>query len=152
MVTLGVIINSNMPSQQWNSILPTLEKLTIHTNISPMIFCDMPPTQAITVNIPIFSLVDAFGFDGITIANNLSSAHSSLLLPNVKKRYFYMWDLEWLLPNYFGFNMAHSIYTDPKITLISRHKNHYNIFKKCWKTPNFIIEEFNYDDIYKLLQ
>jgi hypothetical protein len=141
-----------MPSQQWNTILPTLEKFTRHTNISPMIFCDILPTQTITAKIPIFSLVDAFGFDGITIANNLSSAHSSLLLPNVKQRYFYMWDLEWLLPDYLDFHMAHSIYTNPKMKLISRHQNHYDIFKKCWKVPDFIIEEFNYDDIYKLLQ
>jgi hypothetical protein len=152
MVTVGVIINSHTPSQQWNTILPVLGRLINETDISPMIFCGVMPMRPIIEKVPIFSLMDASGFDGITIANDLSSAHSSLLFPNVKKRYFYMWDLEWLLPDYPGFHQANSIYTDPRLTLISRHQNHYNLFKQCWKTPELLIEDFNYEEIYKLLQ
>lgn len=117
--------------------------------ICPVVFrktCAMLPC------LPRFALMEEkeiWGFDGIAIATTLGQANMLAHIPQVTKRFFYVWDLEWIYQNgnYVDYT---KIYQHPNLELIARNTDHAKVIEKCWKKPITTIEDFQYDEIIKL--
>ena len=87
-----------------------------------------------------------WAFSGPVMATNLNTASKLIKCPRPPKKFFYVYDLEWLNDFYDVDHLA-SIYCHPSINLIARSQDHYNILKQCWKEPVTIIEDFNYEEV-----
>jgi hypothetical protein len=83
---------------------------------------------------------EAFYWGQPIVALDFSSAYK-LTKTAVKKKYWYMWDLEWVfaqrelsknLPVYMG-----------EISLIVRSPEHADLLKKVWREPIDIVEDFD---------
>ena len=95
--------------------------------------------------------VESFNFDGPIITTCLDTAAFALQSPQATDIFLYMWNLEWLYEPNFTYSEMATIYNNKRIKLIVRNKNHYNIVKNLWQTPVAEIENFNYEQLIKVI-
>lgn len=89
----------------------------------------------------------SWGYEGVLIATDISSALNLNECIRAKRKLFYIFDLEWMsLPMIIYRDMC-QIYKNPKIDLIVQNPEHYEIISNCWKKPLGIVKDFNYDEI-----
>ena len=103
---------------------------------------------------PRFAMMDSvemYGFDAPVIATDLRTAFMLSEAHSVTQKYFYIWDFEWI-NSVFDVDLLLSIYHNPDIELIARSDEHADIIAKCWKNPIAVIENFNHEQITKLLK
>lgn len=102
---------------------------------------------------PEFSIMQnryAWGFDGTLISTDLHTTETLQHLVGPKKKYFYLWNLEWLYSDNM-FNSYSLLYQDDDIDLIVRSQLHYDIVKNQWKEPCIIMEDFDNDILSRLI-
>lgn len=104
---------------------------------------------------PLFALLNCYetwSFDGIAIATDMYSAKLLLKCPGPKKRFFYVWNMEWAFePNQQHAELA-EIYLNSKLPLIARSKYHADILTKIWQPPVAILEEFNHEQLASFIK
>lgn len=93
---------------------------------------------------------EAWGFDAPIMATNLKTAMLLLKCPLPTKKFFYVWDLEWLYQKSEQYKFYQSIYQNPDLELIARSESHANLITKCWKKPLFIMENFDHAKLTEL--
>lgn len=91
-----------------------------------------------------------WGFKGIGISTSISTTISLINAKLVKKKLFYVWDLEWI-HNQYNIRQIQNIYNHPSITLIARNDYHKKAISKAWKTPKYILESFNYEQLAEII-
>lgn len=103
---------------------------------------------------PLFGMmqeIEAWGFDGPVMSTSLITTKTLLNALRPRKKYFYVWNLEWKIDSY-DIEELHSIYCNPDIELIARNKYHFDLIKETWKEPAGIIEDFNHEQIIRLFE
>lgn len=101
---------------------------------------------------PIMHIAEAFEWPGTIVATSLSTLDKMLHFPYSKKKYFYVWDLEWIrLQNKYHKVLA-GLYRNPNIELIARSQEHADIIDECWnKKPKLIMENFSWKKLTEIL-
>lgn len=95
--------------------------------------------------------IEAWSFPGPIIATSVFTADFLLNCLSPKKKFFYMWDLEWLYATDMQYDDYAKVYCHPDLHIIARHSAHQRIFSKVWNKSCTVIEDFNYEDIRQLL-
>lgn len=148
MKNLGILIDHPGHSQKFKCITEEIAKLP--SDINTTIFMVEPGVIPSQTNFPVLNLVYAYDFCGTLISTDV---YTTLVLNNClrpKKRYFYVWDLEYL---YQPFNFAdlQKIFANPKIELIARNEFRHDLLSRTWKEPKFTMENFNHERLQHLL-
>jgi len=95
--------------------------------------------------------VEMWGYDGPVIATNLNSAQDIIRIPTIRNKFFYIWDLEWINLIDKDYSKLEEIYSNPKLILIARCKNHAKLIESMWNTKvKYIIEDFNIDKLLEI--
>ena len=148
---IGFLIKSLGQSQLGFQLTYNLNKLANKSyDISSSVFIkkfDVIPSKP---EFSIMQMMYAIGFNGILIATDIDTAKILKHTVGVNKKMFYIWDLEWIYQQKLFQDFA-DVYLDDKIDLIARSQHHADIISKMWKPPTTIIEDFNYDQIAKLV-
>ena len=100
-------------------------------------------------NIPYFPMMQTmhlWGFNGDIITTDVESTYTTLRIPTIKRRFFYVWNLEWVY-NRDYFTYYSKVYNNDDVELIARSQSHFDILEQCWKKPIGIIDDFNYREI-----
>ena len=90
---------------------------------------------------------EIWNFDGVLISTTVSNTMASIKAVTPKKKYFYVWDLEWSRRNGNDFESLIGAYTHPEISLISRGHDHKKAIENYCNTKvkgtvsNFNIKE-----------
>lgn len=103
---------------------------------------------------PLFAMLqeeEMWGYDAPVVATNLNSAKTLLFCPKPTKKFFYVWDLEWMYGLYNVDEMA-KIYCNPDLHLIARSESHADIIGQCWKPPIDILEDFNNEELIRIIE
>jgi hypothetical protein len=88
---------------------------------------------------------------GVAIATDLTTAQRLIRVTGPKKKYFYIWNLEWVnMPN-INYDIMSSIYNHKDIELIARSESHSKLIEKMWRKPKFIMDDFDVDTLRKIL-
>lgn len=147
--TFAVLLDQIHVSQQSYYIISNLNRMVEkHVDICPLIFYQTYGPYPITPKFSTMQEIEAWSFDGDLIATNLNSAKTAIECPRASRRFFYIWDLEWIYRKSLPFSMFAELYCHPSLDLIVRSQNHYDIVSQCWKQPKYIIEDFNLEEIY----
>lgn len=148
--SIGIVLNKLNIEQKDICIITELNKLVSkHWDISPILFFS---EYAKTTTVPLFArmpIEDLYCFDSPVIANDIESANILQSCPCPTRKILYIWDLEWIYDVEFTFNKYYSIYNSFEI--IVRSQTHYNLFQKVWRKPDYLIEDFNYEQIRDIL-
>jgi hypothetical protein len=153
MIRTGFLIKSMGASQQAVYLVSEMNVLVAQEpNHSVCAFYRNPDPLTIQPLFALLSVYDAWSFDGIAIATDIDSAEILLKCPSPKKKFFYVWDMEWTLKDHFKFKEMNHIYNNPELELIARSESHYDIIKRLWKKPITIINEYNNEQIASFLK
>lgn len=112
-------------------------------------FENLSPTR-ISINCSIMNINELWDFNnGILISTTLNNTDYLIKSCNVStKKLFYIWDLEWLLPNKRNYIENIKTYNSSEIDLICRSLSHsIAIENYCNRKPNHVIPNFNLTQI-----
>ena len=93
----------------------------------------------------------AWGYKHTLISTDMETTNILINCINAKRKYFYVYDLEWIIQPNLNFQTLSYIYQNPTINLIARSQSHFDILKKIWKEPIAIIEDWNYKQLIRLI-
>ena len=82
-----------------------------------------------------------WAYDGVVIATSLKSAEILLNCPCPKRKFLYVWNLDWLYNQYVYQYLQH-IYQG-ELELIARNTHHAKVITTCWKRPAYIMDNFD---------
>ena len=147
----GILIQSLGKDQKSIEItreINKIEKLDKHWDI--IVFYLNYNRMFLTPKFATMNMVESYGFDGPTISTNIHTTKILLNSTGPTRKIFYMWDLEWTNKIY-NVKKLCSVYMNPQIDLVVRSDEHAEIVERYWKKPVATIENFNYEQITKLL-
>lgn len=90
---------------------------------------------------------EIWNFDGVLLSTTVSNTLTSLKAITPKRKYFYVWDLEWNRNHGKDFESSIGAYTNPEISLIARGSDHakaienYCNKKVCGSVSNFNLKQ-----------
>jgi hypothetical protein len=106
---------------------PTLD-ITAFVNTSAVI--------SLPANFAAMPMYEAWGYNGVLIATTFITAQKAQKCLAPQKKFFYVWDLEWLRPSIqkvdFNYRVGASVYCDPLMPLIARSAEHARVLEECW--------------------
>lgn len=111
------------------------------TDVYPVIFYENLAPVNYQLMFPLMHIAESYVFDGPLMATSISTAHKLITMPNAHKKFFYLWDLEWVRMQQKDFRFLHGLYNHPELNLIARSKEHKEIVENCWNCKvNYIME------------
>jgi hypothetical protein len=122
-----------------------------HGEISPTIFYQKLGSCQIPSMCPKMHYVRAWNYTGVLISTDIATTTILDKCIRSPRKLFYVHDLEWLYLKSPLFSHLNTIYNNPEIDLIARSQSHYDILQRVWKKPIGIIDNFNKEDILKII-
>ncbi len=138
---VGILLNNLGRNQLAHSAIGSLNQYLdgrIDTDIIAFVENMVQPCKL--TQFSVMNLNEAWEYNALLIATNLSTAEKALLFPGAKRRVLYVWDLEWLRGDE-DFEYYHGIYGNPRLDLIARSEEHAKIIERCWNRPTKAVVE-----------
>jgi len=148
MSTLGILVRKPEQSQKFEAITHCLNQLT--PEHETILFCSEPGQIIGQTNYPIMEFVEALNYNGILIATDIYSALVVSEAIQAKKKFFYIWDMESIYINC-SFGILKKVFLNPDIEILVRNQTRYDAFSQTWKKPHSILEDFNHNELARLL-
>ena len=151
MKKLAILLPKIDQSQLSLLMVKNINKLSeLNPDISPVVFHN---DWGFVGLVPLFCMLqirEIWGFDGVAISTNLDTTQRLLATPTTSKKFFYVWDLEWLTLQ-INYKALANIYLNPEIELIARSQSHANIISKVWRAPAHVLEDFNHEQLKQII-
>lgn len=97
---------------------------------------------------PVFQSIEVNGFEAPVVATSLQTAFKLINAFGPTKKYFYLFNLEWIVPQQLNYEQLANIYCNPEIELIVRNHDHKVIVENCWnRKPIGILDDFNLEQL-----
>lgn len=121
------------------------------TPITSCLFCNaVDDSFILPIKTNILHRSNAYSFDGIIITDDLLCAQDLLHTTYAKKRYIYLYHLEWpYIPN-LEFRHIKQILLNDNIDLIARSEHHANLIERLFKSPKYIMPEWDYKTLMEI--
>lgn len=149
--TLGAIVNNLGPSQMSFYMIKEFNKLATDLEMSASCYYNnlaAPVHDSLFACMNIYSLAN---FHGFAISTDLESTQILLNSNNNSKKYFYVWDLEWIRRT-ISFNVASSLFRDERISILARSNSHKDAIENmCNKSVRGIVNDWNLDQIKSII-
>lgn len=146
----GFVIQRLGSSQQAYKLADAANQLIMQDDMDIIVFHDEWDMLPIDTAFMMLQKQHMWSYEGILVATDIRSAEQVLKSPGPSKKYFYIWNLEWLYLQSFNNARLANVYQNPKLELIVRSEYHADLVSKCWKTPSFIIEDFDKNEFKKI--
>jgi hypothetical protein len=134
MMKLGILLNNLGPNQlAYTAIRNNNFYVDRAQDFDCILFYENYVRPCLPMNFASMQVFEAYGYDGTLVATSLSSAHKALECYASKKKFFYVWDLEWMrLQQFKQFRDLHNIYANKELTLIARSQQHKDVIEDSW--------------------
>ncbi len=148
---IGFLVNNlNMSQLNYYMIRNINYYVSANTDCDFTIFYDNLTRICVTPLCGCMQMSEAFSYNGSLIATSLPTAHRLIDLCGPKKKFFYIWDLEWLRISGRLFQPLAAIYRSPELQLFSRAADYSQMCESVWNRPGIpVIENFNIAEIVK---
>ena len=122
----------------------SLNKLA-YTTTSACLFCDIiSPELTFSINTNVFKRAHMFNFNGIVITDDLMRSQDLLYAPYAKKRFLYLYHLDWQYIQDIKFAYINRVLLNDSIELIARSNSHASLIERLFKKPKYIMPEWDY--------
>ena len=122
----------------------SLNKLA-YTTTSACLFCDIiSPELTFSINTNVFKRAHMFNFNGIVITDDLMRSQDLLYAPYAKKRFLYLYHLDWPYIQDIKFAYINRVLLNDSIELIARSNSHASLIERLFKKPKYIMPEWDY--------
>lgn len=151
---LGIFTNDLSMSQKGYYLIKNLNDLVDkHPLWNICVFRTIRSPLPVKPNFAIMAQGDGWGFEGVVISTDLDTTYKIKQLFRPQKRYFYVWELEWLyMDDIVLYSTLVPVLLDPDVELITRSEEHNLAIQNAWKKPKFIMDNFDYKILEKIVQ
>ena len=120
--------------------------------VDGVLFYEKISSSCMPANFSIMPISECWINTGPVVATCVSTASKLLSFPSEKK-FFYVWDLEWIrnrqIKHYENYV---DVYTDKNMTLIARSKPHAEIISNCFNTNvDHILSDFSAQEFLEII-
>mgnify|MGYP003139821144 CR=1 FL=1 len=116
-----------------------------YTTTSACLFCDVvSPHFTFPINTNIFKRAHVFNFDGTVITDDLMRSQDLLYTPYAKKRFLYLYHLDWPYIQDIKFTYINRVLLNENIELIARSDSHASLIEQLFKKPKYIMPEWDH--------
>ncbi len=149
----GILVDRLDSSQMGFNIVNSINHISDNmTNVDIIVFTREPSTPPITPLFAVMPETEVWGFNAPIISTSLETASILINVTGPTKKYFYVWDLEWMRLENFMHKDLSEIYNNEGIELISRSKRHSLITGKCWRHSSHTMSDFNHKDLMRIIK
>lgn len=146
----GFVVQRLNGSQQAYKLCQTANAMVMEDLVDIIVFHDEWDISPIDTAFMMLQKQHMWSYEGILVATDIRSAEQVLKSPGPSKKYFYLWNLEWLyIPGFTNARLS-NVYQNPDLDLIVRSTYHADLVTKCWKKPVSIIEDFDKNEFTKI--
>jgi len=144
---IGVVLNNLASSQAaFYAIMRANRLLKERSGIDFALFIEQPAQMCVHPNFAVFPVVDSYNWSGDLIATDLNNAQIVANTAGAGRKFFYMWDLEYLRFNpRQSYEALASVYRDERLQLIARSQHHRRFIASNFNRDSIIMEDFNYE-------
>lgn len=144
----GVIVNSLESSQLNYLTIQQGNALVAHGHDFVVFYENLFPAF-LKPNFAVMNTSEIWKFRGNLIATNLAHANQLIKVKNILKKYFYVYDLEWLRGHK---NFVENIrtYRNTELTLACRSEEHAKIIENYCNRKPLIVENFDIPQLLNL--
>lgn len=90
-------------------------------------------------------IFEAYGFDGTTIATDISTAAKLIRFPTPNPKIFFLNDLEWIRFPQKNYELFAQIYRNPQLRLFCRSEEHKEMVERCWNVKvEKVVERYDF--------
>ena len=148
----GILVNRIDGSQLGFNITSCINHISENMiNVDIIVFTKEPSIPPTTPLFAIMPDTEIWGFNSPVISTDLETTSSLINMVGPTKKYFYVWDLEWMRLESFMHKELSKIYNHEDIELISRSKRHQLITGECWRYPSHIMNDFSHKDLMRII-
>lgn len=148
-MNIGISVHDLIPSQLSYFLTKNInDKCSDSIEHDFVIFFENLSGKIIEPNFGMMNTTEVWSFQGHLITTSISTTMTAIKSMSPAKKYFYVWDLEWLRD--LGKNFEYNIpaFIDEDINLIARSKTHARAIKNyCNRDVVGIVEDFNLDQL-----
>lgn len=145
----GIVVDAIKLSQMSIYLCKALNKIEQQTDLDVIVFNARWERLPMVARFAILQHFEVWGFDAPVMATDIKTAYRLLKCPLPTKKYFYVWDLEWIFNPPKPYQFYANIYQNDDLQLIARSKSHADILNKCWQKPIDIMENFDHEKLKK---
>ena len=146
----GFVVQRLNGSQQSYKLCQAANTMVMEDIADIIVFHDEWDVSPIDTTFMMLQKQHMWSYEGVLVATDIRSAEQVIKSPGPCKKYFYLWNLEWLYIPEFPNSRLSNVYQNPNIDLIVRSEYHANLVTKCWKKPTHIIEDFDKNELAKI--
>lgn len=152
MKQLGIALKNLGPSQVTFYCVKAMNAL-IENNMPVWLFYDELYPPCLNYLCPTSCLYEAWSFPGVFISTSFKVAEKSLKFPGPTKKYFYVYDLEWIYQTEKEFNKLKNVFNNPELELIAPSEEYKNVIERIWGTKETkVISNFNIESLIDLVK
>ena len=113
-------------------------------------FYERPSAPALPTFFATMLVGEAYNYDGILVATDVSTAGKVANAISARKKFFYVWDLEWLRTNPKSYTFFRDVYCDPRYELLARSASHARALEEAWNRPVRVLENLDLQALLEL--
>ena len=148
---LGILKSSLQNTDKDFFMIHNLNKL-VHTSTNSCVFCDEAGNATTSLLTNVLQRIQILYFNGIVITDDLTEAQSLIHIPNAKKRFLYLYHVEWPYINNLHFKHLDSVFLHDHIDLIARSDSHAKLIEQVFKAPKYVMPEWDYKTLIRIDQ
>lgn len=142
-LSIGVLLGNVGPSQLVSGLSRFAEA---NPDLDVVAFFESAALPFAELPFACMQMDEAWSFTGMTLATSFATAFHLLTMPGQKRKFFYVWDLEWARWPRKEFAVLRSVYANPRLELLARSYSHANVLSRAWNRPvKAVLEDFNLD-------
>lgn len=123
----------------------------LKTSTNACLFCDhIDNNFKLQAYTNVLQRVNMFRFNGILITDNLGRCQDLVNASYAKKRFLYLYHLEWLYINNLEYAHIKKILLNDNIELIARTKSHAELIESLFKKPKYVMPEWDYKTLVEI--
>ena len=125
----------------------------MQTSTNACLFCDYIDNDfKLQVDTNVLQRANMFKFNGILITDNLARSQDFVHSTYAKKRFLYLYHLEWPYINNLEYAHIQRIILNDNIELIARTKSHAELIESLFKKPKYVMPEWDYKTLIEIDQ
>jgi hypothetical protein len=119
--------------------------------VGSCLFCDIVDQNfSVPVKTSVLQKAHAFNFDGTLIAHDLALVQQLKNMVYAKKRYIYLYDLDWMRIENLHFAHLKTTLLNDDIDIIARSDSHYKLISHLFKKPKHIMKYWDVNVLKEL--
>ena len=148
---IGFMVDELSASQLSFNLIKNINDYSEDSHDDFVVFFENSTSSILNPNFSLMSLNEVWSFGGFLVATSMSTANSLRKCFAPKKKFFYVWDLEWTRRHGKDFEISVQAFSDPSIELIARSKDHAKAIENyCNRKVENIVSDFNIEKLMRI--